>query len=355
MKAIIFTLVVFTLCVLCNGAPIRPQISDVFYSEVNVHVFEANRNRVLNGGGLVSFDIPLGQARSDFKLENPQHQIEVIDILDRYDLNAEYVIKDDFTCQKEKVSGTLMNPFAWVDNATYDSSSTFNGKSVDTWQLVIGNVTKIISVLSDDVNTPVWTAERISFNGTHDNREITYLSWSTSIPGAWVFAVPTICDNVTQSFDSLGGDINSVIYFANSQWNCANVACSSRVPAGSGQEGYECAEFVARSLAAGGYITGLSSTAAQSAFGNYKGLNLLVTTSLSEALGRLGFVKRAATSSSVRAAAAAFGDGGDGYFSHAVIGISTSNDDIDAHNNARQNIPVVNDLYKAIDAVWGPP
>ena len=48
---------------------------------------------------------------------------------------------------------------------------------------------------------------------------------------------------------------------------------------------------------------------------------MCVTTSLSSALGQLGFVSQSAAASSVTAGCAAFGDGGDGYFSHAVIGI----------------------------------
>ncbi len=52
-------------------------------------------------------------------------------------------------------------------------------------------------------------------------------------------------------------------------WNCANVACTSTVSSGSSQSSYECAEFVARSLAAGGYISGLTGLEAQSKYDPY--------------------------------------------------------------------------------------
>lgn len=47
------------------------------------------------------------------------------------------------------------------------------------------------------------------------------------------------------------------------------MACTSTVSEGSGQSGYQCAEFVARSLAAGGYIPGLSGLESQGSYDPY--------------------------------------------------------------------------------------
>jgi hypothetical protein len=47
------------------------------------------------------------------------------------------------------------------------------------------------------------------------------------------------------------------------------VGCTSTVSSGSSQSSYECAEFVARSLAAGGYIKGLSGLESQSKYDPY--------------------------------------------------------------------------------------
>ena len=66
---------------------------------------------------------------------------------------------------------------------------------------------------------------------------------------------------------------NAAVAFADANWNCATAACTSRVPAGSSQPSYQCAEFVSRSLAAEGKIPGLGSHSAQSAFGNYHARN----------------------------------------------------------------------------------
>src|SRR5258708_4159342 len=66
---------------------------------------------------------------------------------------------------------------------------------------------------------------------------------------------------------------NAAVTYADSHWNCATAACTSRVPAGSGQPNFQCAEFVARSLAAEGKVPGLTSNSSQSAYGSYHARN----------------------------------------------------------------------------------
>jgi hypothetical protein len=46
--------------------------------------------------------------------------------------------------------------------------------------------------------------------------------------------------------------------FADSQWNCTDPTCKYHVLAGDSQEGYRCAEFVSRVVAAGGGIPGIN-------------------------------------------------------------------------------------------------
>lgn len=66
---------------------------------------------------------------------------------------------------------------------------------------------------------------------------------------------------------------NAAVSFADSHWNCATAACTSRVSAGSAQPYYQCAEFVARALATEGLIPGLSASSSQSAYGSYHARN----------------------------------------------------------------------------------
>jgi hypothetical protein len=47
-------------------------------------------------------------------------------------------------------------------------------------------------------------------------------------------------------------DVDAAVAFANSQWNCWLPDCSTLVDAGDGQPDYVCADFVSRSIAAGG-------------------------------------------------------------------------------------------------------
>src|SRR5579884_3726643 len=48
--------------------------------------------------------------------------------------------------------------------------------------------------------------------------------------------------------------VNAAVAYADSHWNCATAACTSRVSAGSPQPSFQCAEFVARALAAEGLV-----------------------------------------------------------------------------------------------------
>ena len=66
---------------------------------------------------------------------------------------------------------------------------------------------------------------------------------------------------------------NAAVAFADANWNCSTAACTHRVSAGSAQPNYECAEFVARSLAAEGQVPGLTSSSSQSAYGHYRAKN----------------------------------------------------------------------------------
>ncbi len=80
------------------------------------------------------------------------------------------------------------------------------------------------------------------------------------------------------SFTTRGGAhaasaTNAAVSYADSHWNCATAACTSRVSAGTPQPNFQCAEFVARSLAAVGKVPGLNSNSPQSAYGSYHARN----------------------------------------------------------------------------------
>jgi hypothetical protein len=147
--------------------------------------------------------------------------------------------------------------------------------------------------------------------------------------------------------------------FADREWDCANPPCSSVVSSGSSQPNYECAEFVARSLAAGGYIPGLGAYAAQSAYGSWsyggKVYDLLWVSDLQggplglrEALLALGW----GAGGSIVQKSAVFVDGSDGAYSHVAIGVGSNM--CDAHNNARYHVSPCNTYY-TVNQVLNPP
>jgi hypothetical protein len=149
---------------------------------------------------------------------------------------------------------------------------------------------------------------------------------------------------------------DAAVAFANTHWACSTAACTTKVKAGQGQPDYECAEFAARSLAADGYIPGLSTTSPQSAYGSYKPGNgktydlLLITptsglNTIAQFLTTYGYFKNMGESLSSA-------EPGDlvvlGNNAHVVIIISSGytigSTYVDAHNNARYNDPLSDEM-----------
>jgi len=133
------------------------------------------------------------------------------------------------------------------------------------------------------------------------------------------------------------------------------------VHAGSGQSNYECAEFVSRSLAAGNFIPGITSTASQSAYLNYKyqgvTYDLLWVSSkqggpkgLEDLLMKLGWKNAGTSSSNVHAASAVMTRGSGGNYHHVVVGVG--NNVVDAHNVARYQ---ETGSFYHINAIYNPP
>jgi hypothetical protein len=130
------------------------------------------------------------------------------------------------------------------------------------------------------------------------------------------------------------------------------------VPAGSAQSGYECAEFVSRSLASAGYLT-VGATDPQGSYSNYNyggsTYDLLWTSSKSALGGPLGVEDLLialgwSTGGSVQDCSAILVVGSEGYETHIVVGVDTNV--IDAHNMARYH---VNSNFYDINNVYNPP
>jgi len=142
--------------------------------------------------------------------------------------------------------------------------------------------------------------------------------------------------------------------FADANYLCANAACTSKVSAGSAQPNYQCAEFVARTLASTGKIPGLTSGSAQSAYGSYKyngvTYDLLWTSKKSGGpLGLEDFLIAAGwhTTTAVADCSVAFVDGSHGAWGHVAVGVG--NNLLDAHNNARLHVATT---YYTVNAIY---
>jgi Ricin-type beta-trefoil lectin domain-like/CHAP domain len=161
-----------------------------------------------------------------------------------------------------------------------------------------------------------------------------------------------------QAASSQAVSLSAAVSYAESYWNCADAACTSRVQQGQAQNNFQCAEFVARALAAAGLIPYLSPYSSQNAYYRYNRngtantYNLLwVGTSpepngyrtLKDYLFDNGLVTNIGTDTSQ----ASPGDivlypGGEG---HTAIIVSTNGGTpiVDAHNNAAWHQPYTYD------------
>lgn len=355
-------MVLLVCCVaLCAATP--PEIPSTFYSKVSVVVQhgDVQRGPTWIGGGIFAVDKEASIARTDIYIvgKNNDQQPYLFHTLDRYDLQSSFTIDERQSCKKTIIKGKPENPWAWVAKSHFTGISTYLGSELENWEYISpAEITYKISVKKGTAEPVVFSTRHLSNESIVSSWTMTFMEWTAAKPPAWMVYIPQKCLYLEMpNAPALLGDNAGVTYFANKNWNCVDPPCSSTVPAGTGQPNYGCAEFVARSLVYGSYIPNIGALDPQSSYygWSYNGqtYDLCYTTSLSSALGALGFVSMPAQASSVSAASAVFGDGGDGYFSHAVIGVGPSH--IDAHNNARLHLSVTSDLINGIDAVWAPP
>jgi hypothetical protein len=158
----------------------------------------------------------------------------------------------------------------------------------------------------------------------------------TAVPANWI-------DRITRAQE---------VNFAESHWSWTAWNDSTPVAFGSGQPSYQCAEFVARSMAAAGLIPGLSPDAPQDAYFNYTAPNgkvydLLLISPLPQYNNIYAYLMDSGVGIDVGddPAAARPGDfvvtylGFNGESSHmglvATAPTATTEGTVDAHNNAR--------------------
>jgi len=142
--------------------------------------------------------------------------------------------------------------------------------------------------------------------------------------------------------------------FADANYLCSTAACSSKVASGAAQPSYQCAEFVARTLASTGKISGLTSGSPQSAYGSYsfggKTYDLLWTSHRTGGpLGLEDYLLAAGWKSggAVQDCSVVFVNGAHGAWGHVAVGVGANL--LDAHNNARLHVATT---YYTVNGVY---
>jgi len=135
------------------------------------------------------------------------------------------------------------------------------------------------------------------------------------------------------------GGISAVVQFANDE---------------CGADGeWECAEFVARSIANGGYIPGLGAYDSTDSYGDYHGYNLRVVGTLHDGLVSLGWSEQSTNPNGIQGGWAIMGNAGDGPWSHACIGVGPGA--IDCHNSAACQVSAADWFAWGVDSILAPP
>jgi hypothetical protein len=131
--------------------------------------------------------------------------------------------------------------------------------------------------------------------------------------------------------------------FADANYLCSTAACTSKVAVGAAQPNYQCAEFVARTIASTGKIPGLTAGSAQSAYGSFsyngKTYDLLWTSHrVGGPLGLEDYLLAAGwkAGGSVQDCSVVFVNGSAGAWGHVAVGVGANL--LDAHNNARLHL-----------------
>jgi len=152
----------------------------------------------------------------------------------------------------------------------------------------------------------------------------------------------------------------TAVDYADDRWNCWDVSCSSKVGEGDAQPNYECAEFVARSLAKAGWIWNLRADAPlqdyehyQALDGNYYDLLLITPTPGLRTLAAMFLNLGYGTNIGHHLDQASRGDfvvflDGNNVAQHTVIITTVTSSRastlIDAHNNAHYHLPLSDEI-----------
>ena len=168
---------------------------------------------------------------------------------------------------------------------------------------------------------------------------------------------------------------NLAILYATGHWNWTDAAGDGTVNAGAFQPNFQCAEFVARSLAAEGFMPSLNSTSSQDVFGNFQGyydLNEVGDTKIPAGTGLYDYlIKIGGLDIGDDPADAAPGDVvfyyGDANIhdrttrEHVALLITTdtqkdtTNTTVDGHNIAQQGVPYWPNGFKGLSIIHLPP
>jgi len=194
---LIFAVVLCFASIVLAADPARPNISDVFRSQVTVAVEEGAES--YKGNGIYFYDVPKGLGRITYRLDGIDQEAVIHEIF-RYDLHYDFFIDQNNHCSKIKVAGDLESPWAWVAKASFAGNDHNGDNTLDIWRYYDAiNTTLTLSVLSSNVNTPVHLHSLITQGKLERNTFIEFFHFETTEPDPSTFNVPTVCNATTMA------------------------------------------------------------------------------------------------------------------------------------------------------------
>ena len=153
--------------------------------------------QLTSGGGL-------GAGVEDFHFEyhseSPQDSFRAF-YLERYDLHRDYKItsQNASDCESFNTTGSMPNPWAWVEQAHYDGRRGHGRHLVDVWNATYsdpkrGSMEVAVAVLAHDITRPTFFGRRLqNLHGQFEKTLIEFQYWDTTKPASSEFQVPQEC------------------------------------------------------------------------------------------------------------------------------------------------------------------
>ena len=139
-----------------TATPERPKIAESFFAAAEIEVHGHGHEKTRFGFGQFASDFADKKIVELFDFRDGLRLERLLD-LRRYDLGNQYYINsEDFRdCDVRPINGSMVAPFGFVANATYEGKRIVHEVSIDFWGANFGGLHLAVGVAEGDITRPV--------------------------------------------------------------------------------------------------------------------------------------------------------------------------------------------------------